>query len=278
MKGFSLSAIADNLEADKNKPTDPPAGVITPGQENLDIVPPITDDNEFQLPPEISIESMDGELVVVEELDTEEFVSEEGNIHVSQEHFSGEQLAPTKKPTKGCIPSPEDMQTPPMPAIFGGPGGKVMAYLYGRCDTTVAPLLHILATATEKQTICVEVNAPYLSPQDIMSVASAIETSKAKTEVNLVCGHDIMPLLIFCSADEGELLDGAQIFSPLTKWAQGSAEDMEYCVAQFKEYSDMVLDYLIEKKILKDTEATLIRDNAEVFAVTTREIKSRMSE
>jgi ATP-dependent protease ClpP protease subunit len=269
---FSLEAVAEGLN---EEPVAPVA-----------IIPDVDDPDNPQLPEEINIQAVDGDLVAVDDLDADDIIPEvippkvvAPVVAPSTENLSPEELAaaPIDKNSKAYLMHPENNQTPPLPAILGKSGG-IIAYLYGRCNSTVAPLLHILATANEDDKICIEINSPYLGPSDLLSVATAIETSKAKVEVNLVCGRDITHLLLYCAADEGNLLDGAQIFAPIANYTHGSAEDMQFTVEQFNDYSNMVLDYLVEKKLLNEEELSNIKDKSEIFAISTRELKSRMGQ
>lgn len=235
--------------------------------------PTPVDDNTLALPDEITLVSVDGQLLPVEDLATEDLLPPAElppGVLPSVENF---EITPTL-----CAPGNKPSEEPPPPAIMSTPSGMYIAYLYGACAPTVGPLLHILANAGAEDIIQLEINSPFLPLPAILSVASAIESSMGKIIVNLVPGQNMATLLIYLSATEGNLLDGAQIFQPLAHFATGSPEEMESCIGQLKEYSDFVFESLVQAKLLTDDEVTGINNDSNIFALTTRELKARMAQ
>lgn len=239
--------------ADANE--DPTMEEIDPAVEQLDWHSPI----------EIGI--ADGELVTIEDLDDTEIIEPE--VVPSTENLDDE---PNQEAcNQGDSPPPP----PPAPALFKTEKG-VTAFLYGNCESTVDPLLHLLSVAGEEDEVCIEINSPRLNLARILSVATAVEHCKAKTKVTMCPAYNMLPLLIFLSANESEFMRGAQIFQALAHYTTGSSQDMSISAEEFRKYADHIFGCLVEHKLLTPEEVETIDKKDAVFAITTEELNTRM--
>lgn len=253
---------------------------------------PIVDEHVSLEDIRIVIDPSTGDLVSVEDLNTEPLVAEDGTVpevipstermtslvqaDASARPSSRENIAIHRIHTSVGLEFLGEIPKPP-PAIFVDIENRVVrAHLNGVCYTTVAPLLHLLVNAEAEDTFIIEINSPMLRLEDIVSVISAIDETAAKTRTILSAACQIPTLILGISGTEFDLLPSVHIFAPLTSFAVGSADEIALGGEQFKRYSELVMSYLVDRKVLTPEEAVSLQNDSVIFTLTSEEIESRM--
>lgn len=262
---FDLSILNDAIPKDIPSTEDmQPAvalkDIVQDGLNNLVAVEEL-DDSEHDVP---SAESMN--------VSIEAIIEEESN---SSMMTNGVRKA-LQKLQKATGLNFDQPQPKPPPTIMIE-GGVCRAFLQGCCYLTLAPLVHLLLNATEEDKFAIEMDAPHLGPHDFITLASAMEHSKANVYVGVRRIHCIFVMMVLESADEIHIAPNVHTVGSMNAFAMGSALDMTTTSEAFTDHAEYVHGILLDKNFLTEDELQEITEKGKSVRFTTEELLSRIT-
>lgn len=215
---------------------------------------------------EVSIESIEGDV------STESFVTDE-SANAIPTNSVRKALQKLQKATGLNFDQP---QPKPPPSIHID-NGVCRAYLQGMCYLTLAPLVHLLLNGLKEDKFAIEIDSPYLSTSDCITLASAIEHSESFVTVAVRRIQNMEIFMVMDVANEVHVAPNIHTVGPMTGFAMGSSLDVENTSEAFKAHEEYVQENLKDSGFVTEDDLEEINTKAKSVRFTTEELLSRLS-
>ncbi len=211
-----------------------------------------------------------GMLVAIEDLAGEAI---EGADTVGD--ISKEDIIPlVNRPMRQCSEgSPSDNK--PSNTLFIKNEFNIYAYLFDDCAETIDTLVHMLFQATESTNIHISYCAPNATMFESIELIGAINSSKAKIDLNISYIDSALDLLLLTLKNVTLTIDNGLVICPISEWVGGSVYNMQTVIDATKDYQSMVYAKLVDNKILTEEEEIGLMRNGNMFYLSKEELEKR---
>jgi len=226
-------------------------------------------------------------LVSVDDLETEEkeVSTESIDVDISIESLNTDETAnavPSNSVKKALQKLQQatglnfDQPQPKPPPSIHIDKGVCRAYLQGMCYLTLAPLIHLLANGAKDDKFVIEIDLPYLSTSDCITLASTIEHCESYVTVAVRRIQSTETFMLLEVADEAHIAPNVHVVGPMTGFTIGTSVDMSNTTEAFKEHEQYVQELLKDNGFFTEDQLEEINTKAKSVRFTTEELLSRL--